>query len=105
MRTAHLNAELNELETEIIKEIGIAVSDLTTQSWPRLYSILRDSDNRKVVVSFAVEIDHSGNRPKVVTRIAFAERHKDERETVIRDPRQTEMPLTDDQTTVSVKFK
>jgi len=74
--------------THAITEVTDAVKDLCFQNWPHISRILSTSETAKIGLSFSVEIDRSGAQPKITTRISYAEKHKDERESYIRDPRQ-----------------
>lgn len=89
-----LNASVlpSELDEAIVCEIRDAVEDLATANWPRIQSVLAVCEG-KVTVAFSVSLDRTGKKPRVLTKIAFAEKHKDERDVYIEDPRQQTLPI------------
>jgi hypothetical protein len=87
---------LGIMGSQIVKEMRDAVEDLSFQNWPHISRILDTAESAKMTVSFSMEIDRSGNVPKVTTKISYAEKHKDEREKYMMDPRQGKMDFEKD---------
>jgi hypothetical protein len=88
MKPTLVNDGLDPVSAATITEITEAVTDLTTQNWPKIDKIITTKDNAKLSISFSVKIDRSGKSPKVRTSIAFSDKQSDEREVFIDDPRQ-----------------
>jgi hypothetical protein len=83
---------LTDQETKWLENvIGNTVSDLFAVHWPDINRALNDA-NGELAVSFGVKVNCQGT-PTVKTRISFATRFVDERESIMADQNQATLPL------------
>jgi hypothetical protein len=80
--------ELGEIQGGILKSINKNVEDLYRKHASAIDKVMDDSDEKKVTVNFAIQIDCSDSAPKVKTRIRYSETVTDELIDSLEDPNQ-----------------
>jgi hypothetical protein len=85
-----------ERELPILSEAIEACADLLANHWNRIRDIRESADGIKLTTNISIEVDNSGERAKVRTKISYSEKHSDDRECYVNDPNQTEMKFKGD---------
>lgn len=76
---------LDEKESAIIATMTQAQLDLLTQNWSQIKAIREKDPKAEVSISLSSSVNTSGPRPKLITKIKFAQKFDDEREDYIGD--------------------
>lgn len=83
-------------ELPILSEAILGCADLLTSHWERMRDIRSTADGSKLTTTLSIEVDDSGVRPKVKTKISYARKFSDDREIYVDDPSQTQMSFSED---------
>lgn len=79
---------LGEIQAGVLKSITQNVDTLYRRHADSIEKVQNDSDEKKVTVNFAVQIDCSDSVPKIKTRIRYSETVTDEMIDSLEDPNQ-----------------
>jgi ERCC4-type nuclease len=89
----HLLAELPGMEYRIVERCLDATRDLLSNHWDKISEIRDGGEEETVDIAVKFTVDCSGPTPKIVTKIAYAEKFKDEREDTLPDAKQPGLGL------------
>ena len=90
------STEKQPQDVQIAAAINQAVGELYGEHAAEIRAVLEDSEDRKVVVNFGVELDCSESEPMVTTKIRFSTSVTDRRVTKLEDPNQTVFNMVGD---------
>lgn len=83
---------LSQTEGLIREKILAHISELLESHWGRIVEI-RDQEESEVTIGLNVNVDASGKRPLIKTKIRYAKTFTDECEEMLKDPEQTELAM------------
>lgn len=85
--------DIEGIELDTLNTVGDLFVDLLATHWRKIQAIRESSQDSAVTVSLGFDIDTAGARPVVKSKIAYAQKFKDETEAIVEDPDQAKLSL------------
>lgn len=88
--------QIGNREHAILRQCADASLDLLAHHWDKISDIRDGNEDASVVIAVTFNVDCSGAQPKIVTKLSYAQKFKDEREDVLADDAQPGLGLEGD---------
>lgn len=82
-------------EGDILAKCMEASRDLLAHHWDKISDIRDGNEKASVAIAVTFNVDCSGPTPKIITKLSYAQKFKDEREDVLADDAQPGLGLSE----------